>query len=70
MRKDLLFVGIPFGNMEKPLLYVGQYVFNPTQKTLYIENGGEWFKVLKVYVESSSIWNECAVYCGDDGDWK
>jgi hypothetical protein len=69
MKKDLLFIGDPKGDMEIPLLYIGRYLYNPVAKTLYIEQGGVWKTVLKVYAEHEGVWKEGINFVGSDGNW-
>lgn len=67
MRKDLLFVGTPFGDMRSPLLFVGYYIYDPIEKILYIEDSGAWKKVLNVFVEHDGIWKQSVTFVGNSG---
>lgn len=69
MRKDLIFIGTPFGDMRSPLLFVGYYLYNPITKDFYVEKDGVYKKVLNVWAEKDGVWKQAIVFVGHNSAW-
>jgi len=70
MITNLIQVGDTFGGFEHPCYYIRYLIVSPTEKNMYVEDSGEWKKVLKCFAEHNGEWKEATIFVMDNGTWK
>lgn len=70
MKINLIQIGDTFGSFEAPCYFLKYTVVSPVEKTLYVDGGGAWKRVLKCFAEHDGEWREAAVFVGGDGVWR